>query len=326
MSREYHPEYKEMKEILNQNEITEVYHFTSINNIPSIFNEGGLLSVNELRNRGLENLVDYGGNILSRSLNGSHETLDYIKLSFRKKQPMAYHVEQNKHIVVLIIDPEIILIDGVLLSNENSTASNCIIDNGVNGLLMIDFESIKDDVAWRDSKKKKSIQAEILVPNRIDLEMIKKICCISESSLEETKRLCDNFDHPPICIDSSHFFAVARGFIHTIDSFLTNELITRENVNSGKFSRKTTFSIKSDNQITLLVDVRAIPNLECEFIWKDEFNNEIQKTSIDQFDSSNEYFIWDVLRKDNMTCGNFMVSFYLNEIRQFTIPFEILEE
>lgn len=60
-----------MKEILNQNEITEVYHFTSINNIPSIFNEGGLLSVNELRNRGLENLVDYGGNILSRSLNGS---------------------------------------------------------------------------------------------------------------------------------------------------------------------------------------------------------------------------------------------------------------
>ncbi len=131
MSRECHPEHREMKELLDRNLITEIYHFTSVDNLPSIFNEGGLLSVNELKKRGLENSINYGGNDLSRSLNGSGATLDYIKLSFRKKQPMAYHVERKSHIIVFIINPEIILLDGVLFTNENSTATNCITERGL---------------------------------------------------------------------------------------------------------------------------------------------------------------------------------------------------
>ena len=89
MSRRYHPEHREMRELLNRNEIKEIYHFTSIDNLPSIMKEGGLLSINELRKRGLDNSIICGGNELSRDLNGSRETLDCNKLSFRKKLPMA---------------------------------------------------------------------------------------------------------------------------------------------------------------------------------------------------------------------------------------------
>ncbi len=189
---------------------------------------------------------------------------------------------------------------------------------------MIDFESIKDKLAWKDLGKKKRIQAEILVPNRIGLDMIMRICCISKSSLEEVKRLCNNSNNLPICVDKSNFFAVARGFFYTNSSVLTNEIITKENVDSKRFSNKRIFSIKSDNQIVVLVNIQAIPNLEYEFIWKDEFNNEVRKTNNKGLGSTN-YYIWDNLEMGKMKCGNFIVSFFLNDIRQFTIPFEILE-
>ncbi len=324
MSRRFHRENREMKELLNGNEITEVYHFTSIENLPSIINEGGLLSENQLRNRGLRNSINHGGNLLSRQLNGTGNTLDYIKLSFRKKQLMAYRVEREKHIVVLIIDPDIILLDGVLFTSENSTAATCRRESGLKGLLLIDFESIKEELAFRDRIKRRKIQAEILVPDRIDLDKIKNICCISQSSMEEAKRLCKDFKCPPFIVNSSHFHATAMGYPHSKNTILTSEIISAENVNSHSFSNKNIFSINSDNQIGLLVTIKAFPDLESEFVWKDEFDNVVQETKIKGFESRN-YLIWDILREDRMKCGDFNVSFFLNNIRQFIIEFKIKE-
>lgn len=322
MSRRYHPEYREMQKLLNTNGVDEVYHFTSIDNLPSIINEEGLLSINKLREKGLENSINYGGNILSRNLNGSRRTLDYIKLSFRKKLPMAYYVEREKHLVFLIIDPDIILLDGVILTSENSTATDCRRGSGLSGLSLIDFISIKEELAWQDPIKRRNIQAEICVPDRIGLDKIKKICCISKSSLEEAKRLCRNYDSPPFYVDRSYFYSTARGFFYTKNVILTNEIISNENVDSYRFSNKTIFSIDSDSQISLLCKIEVIPNLECTFIWKDEFDNIIRKYKVKGFES-HTYFIWDILERDKMKCGDFNVSLFLNNIRQCTIHFKI---
>lgn len=320
MSEKNSQEYKEMKEILNRETITEIYHFTSINNLQSIIKEGALLSINQLKEKGLENSVNHGGNILSRNLNGQRGTLDYIKLSFRKKQPMAYRLEREKHLIFFIIDPSVILLEHVLFTSENSTAITCETKKGLEGLLLIDFESIKDGMAWQDKIKKRKIQAEILVPDRIEINKVKKICFISKSSLEEANRLCKNFKTPPFEIDDSYFFA--KEIFYTEDAVLTRELVSRENI-KRKFSNKTTFTISSNNQITLLIIFKSFPGLKCKFVWKDECYNIIQIHSSHEYYSQNYFYIWDILTKDKMKSGNFIVSFFLNNIRQLTIPFEI---
>ena len=123
-------------------------------------------------------------------------------------------------------------------------------------------------------------------------------------------------------VDSSYFHSIATGFFYTGYKILTNKRISKENVDSYSFSHKTIFSINSDNQISLLAYIKAIPNLECKFIWKDDTNNIIQEYTGD-VSGSHHYFIWDDLKGDKIKCGDFNVSLLLNNIRQFKIYFKI---
>ena len=85
------------------------------------------------------------------------------------------------------------------------------------------------------------------------------------------------------------------------------------------------FAAKSKS---LLVIIKAIPNLKYEFIWEDESGEIIQKKKSEgRFESNaSAYFVWNVLESDKMKCGDFKVTFFLNSIRQFTIQFKIKED
>ena len=158
--------------ILEENKIGAFYHFTSIRNLESIKEQGGLYSWYYLKKNGMD-IPFTGGNELSHSLDTSKKIADYVHLSFCKDHPMTYRLYgEGEDVAVLTISPEVALLKDTLFSNMNAIDANAIVKGGANGLNCVNFEATKEKYVSRDDPMFKYHQAEVLVKTHIPLKYI----------------------------------------------------------------------------------------------------------------------------------------------------------
>jgi len=229
----------EILEILKQNKIFSLWHFTDIRNLPLIEQLNGLRSKEFLEINGYLEKVICGGNETSHYLDKNLGNWNKISLSFTPHIPMAYHAKKEKHLIFIEIDPVIATFDGVYFTDCNATKirNGQKREKGIKGLRNIKFEHINSNPKPFDPEWKKYVQAEVLVPNYIPSNFFKKIHFISEASLMLGKFLCSNIYHhlfaitPKVFADYDYYgnsWTIINPYLDKI--IITDKEITKDNV------------------------------------------------------------------------------------------------
>ena len=106
-------DWEEFKKLLEQNNITKLYHFTDRDNLENIIKNGCLYSWKDCEERGIAIPKPGGGGAgsLSWSLDKQAGLEHYVRVSFTSNHPMMYVAMNEGRIsnpVLLEIDPEVI--------------------------------------------------------------------------------------------------------------------------------------------------------------------------------------------------------------------------
>lgn len=169
-------DYEFFKEKLQDYNIQKLYHFTDVSNVPSIKDNGGLFSWQELSIRNIQVPMP-GGNQLSRQLDHHKGISDYVKLCFNSSHPMRYVAEKEGRIrscVFLEVDPSVIFLYHTKFSNINATDKNANIGGSYQDFCKIDFATLQRQ-GWHNENEKKAVQAEVMVLKHVPLKYILNI-------------------------------------------------------------------------------------------------------------------------------------------------------
>ena len=79
--------WQSLQQIIKENNISALYHFTDMSNIDSIKQNGGLFSWQYMENNNIS-ISKPGGDGFSRQLDKRKGLQDYVRLSFTKNHPM----------------------------------------------------------------------------------------------------------------------------------------------------------------------------------------------------------------------------------------------
>lgn len=154
-----------------------LYHFTDKSNIPSIA-KFGILSKHQLSTKGIEVNVP-GGNEWSRNADELKKLGNFVNLCFTTSHPMCYvaHMEGNiPNPRYLIIDPKILLLDGVKITLDVANKATTKLLDVANGLEGLDKEVLYTRTDWNDPDIQTRLQVaekcEILVPKTVPVKYI----------------------------------------------------------------------------------------------------------------------------------------------------------
>lgn len=167
-------DFEDLYNVLNQHNISRLYHFTDKVNLKSILSNG-LLSAKEILKRGLP--CKYASSKDSRMIDKEMGLDDFVRLSFVRNHPMMHTsmTSYGLHPVIIEINPFIALMPNVFFSDRNTLRKNAQIGQNASDLKKIDFATILSDIAYYNLptlEKKIKYQAEVIVKNRIGPEMI----------------------------------------------------------------------------------------------------------------------------------------------------------
>ncbi len=166
-----------------------LYNIQDIDNISSIFKHG-LLSHNAAA------MLKKHKDISNAQVQRRREKLlangiplhDYANVYFDYWNPMlCAKKEINDRLCILAIDPEVLNIDGCLVTDKNASAGDAEYYYASAGFNFLDFKAIYY-VQWFPSAKQKK-QAEVLVPNRIDPSYVNNIIVHNEANKKRLERL-----------------------------------------------------------------------------------------------------------------------------------------
>lgn len=120
LSSELKENWQSFKQVLDDNHVRYLYHFTDVRNIPSIKKHGGLLSWYYCHTHGIT-IPCQGGDYDSRELDKKYGLEDYVRLSFCDDHPMAYRLKQSgSNIVILRIKADVALLKDTQFSDMNA--------------------------------------------------------------------------------------------------------------------------------------------------------------------------------------------------------------
>ena len=178
-----HPSWGPRAQGLFNRGVLFLYHFTHSSNLLGIVQQGGLLSWAEQERRGAL-AVRPGGTSDSRSLARRNGDDDRISLSVAPNTPMfALRMRDDLQHVMLVCNPAAADAAGVLFTSTNATANSHWRAEPPKGFAAIDFTRATGPVDWADPDWKRAVQAEILVPVHIPLNLIVAIACRSEQDV-----------------------------------------------------------------------------------------------------------------------------------------------
>ena len=171
--------WQEFEQVLKDNRITKLYHFTDFDNLESIIRCGGLYSWADCEEKGIK-IAKPGGGDLSRSLDKKGRLERYVRLGFTGDHPMKYVAMEDGRIsnpVVLEIDIEAALWDDTLYADRNATRNGANVGGTVDDLKAIRFGLFNRMMRYYDmtEEAKMHYQAEVLVKNFIPLKYITNI-------------------------------------------------------------------------------------------------------------------------------------------------------
>ena len=151
------------------------YHFTDENNLSSIRKTGGLCSWHYCQRKGI-NILNAGGDSLSRSLDKRYGLEDYVRLSFCSDHPMAYrkHLEGAK-LVLLKIKVDVASFKDTMFSDMNATDSEHSHGSGLSDLQNVNIDATRASFVSKESPLFHTHQAECMVKTFIPIEYIENI-------------------------------------------------------------------------------------------------------------------------------------------------------
>lgn len=148
----------------------KLYHFTDEGNIESI-KETGLVPWTEAQKIDGAKLTS---NELSRQCDMENEVADYVRLCFRKDHPMLYIAKEDGRIkkeAWISVSLEILDVKGVKFCNKNAALKNADIRESPEHLRW-DLITIDTPFKYVPVEKKPFLQAEVLVPKKIDAKYL----------------------------------------------------------------------------------------------------------------------------------------------------------
>ena len=169
----------EFEQVLKDNRITKLYHFTDFDNLESIIKHGGLYSWADCDEKGIK-IAKPGGSSQSRSLDSRDRLEHYVRLSFAYDHPMQYVAMNDGRIsnpVVLEIDIETALWKDSLYADCNATKNGACVGGTLDDLKAVRFGLFNRMIRYFDmsDEDKTYYQAEVLVKNFIPLKYITNI-------------------------------------------------------------------------------------------------------------------------------------------------------
>lgn len=189
-----------------------IYNLVSIENVKSILKEG-LLSKNEMLSKGIQSTSVANDDVQSRRdavrVPNGLELHDYANVYMDFRNPMLSSLRhKNNDICIICIDPKILNIPGVVMTDMNAARTLVIFYEVNYGLENINFRKIfmdnwtsDDPTIYNDNKGAKC--AEILVPHRIDPMYILGFVVCSE---EAKSKLEKNVTGKKVIVKPSFFF------------------------------------------------------------------------------------------------------------------------
>ena len=171
--------WQEFEQVLKDNRITKLYHFTDSDNLESIIKHGGLYSWADCDKKGIK-ITKPGGSSQSRSLDSRDGLEHYVRLSFAYDHPMQYVAMKDGRISnprVLEIDLETAFWEDTLYADRNATKTGAQVGGTVDDLKAVRFGLFNRMMKYFDMSEeaKTYYQAEVLVKNFIPLKYIKNI-------------------------------------------------------------------------------------------------------------------------------------------------------
>lgn len=153
------------------------FHFTDTRNL-ELIKQHGLLSRRKMSKLGIE-IPAPGGNQWSRD-SADRLGLDrYVSLSLTANHPMEYAARQGgqiKKALYLPIRPDIIKVDGAMMTGGVSNKAGIVPEAPGEVLEKLDLEVIYRNTDWRDAsikeRRKNAVKYEILIPDQVPLEYI----------------------------------------------------------------------------------------------------------------------------------------------------------
>ena len=185
--------WQEFEQVLKDNRITKLYHFTDFDNLESIIKHGGLYSWADCYEKGIK-IAKPGGSFQSRSLDSRDRLEHYVRLSFAYDHPMQYVAMNDGRIsnpVVLEIDIETALWVSSLYADRNATKNGANVGGSLDDLKEVRFGLFNRMMRYFDMSEeaKTHYQAEVLVKNFIPLKYITNISNFGISIPAQPKQL-----------------------------------------------------------------------------------------------------------------------------------------
>jgi hypothetical protein len=154
------------------------YHFTDRKNLPLI-RQYSLLSTSALRTLNLFGNVKTGGDAASLQSDTAKGTDGYVCLCFTRGHPMAHVAMQDDRKldpVYLEIDPRVVKLPNVMITNAPSNQNGVIRVAAGTALDSLDLEVIYKRTDWNDAAVQARLQAaekyEILIPGSLATQYI----------------------------------------------------------------------------------------------------------------------------------------------------------
>ena len=171
--------WQEFEQVLKENRISKLYHFTDFDNLESIIEHGGLYSWADCNEKGIK-IAKPGGSSQSRSLDQRDGLEHYVRLSFAKDHPMQFVAMNDGRIsnpVVLEVDLETALWEGSLYADRNATKTGANVGGSLEDFKAVRFGLFNRMMRYFDmtEEAKTHYQAEVLVKNFIPLKYITNI-------------------------------------------------------------------------------------------------------------------------------------------------------
>ncbi len=328
MSPSLHPDARAILTRLKQEGITTLYHFTNVENLPSICQMGALYSKQDLEERGLLSTIVTGGNPLSHSLDRTRSNWDKVSLSFTPYIPMAYNTKRSQHLCFFQINPEVAGWLNVVFTDSNATKNGHIRGLGLRGLNNVQFNvmhvnpfSVND---WF-----RFVQAEVLIPNSLPLTFVTEIGFVSSASMNYAKHLCDSLQCPPFTVIPQIFTDSPKAPSRAIDFSYVHELIlgdTKESQNMvySSYTKENKFSKRISDKITIMATVKVITGMRAKLSLFDTVNNIERVVMDEEIPRSNEYKHECLISLNGLSVGIYLVKYYLGDTCWASKSFEVV--
>lgn len=296
-----------------------LYHFTSVENLPGIAQQGALCSKQFLQDHGVAT-VAAGGNAISQMLDDHHGNLNFVNIYFTPYTPMAYWRKRDRHLCWFVLKPATADLAGVEFTDCNAAANEHLQTAGAAGVGLLDFAVLRSAPQPGNAAWKKRVQAELLVPTQLPMTMVQEVAFVSRASLEEGERLWGATPHPPFTVRPALFSdwpggtAESISFAHVETVLLTSDSVTVDNALQAR-THQGEYQRSAHGVVHVVASVRVTAGSRAET----SINNgpALQATI---FDQSRRFIYFPPVRHVDMPQEVQGITIRLNGVRWVTIP------